>query len=163
MAVVRQRDDSGIEERADGSEFLAFQSLGDCPGAEDIHAGFACGFFFDPSDRRGAVGRGICIRHGDDGGESTGGCGARAAGHRLFVRLAWLAEMDMDVDQAGGHNQTGGVHGFRLLARHRVDDFAVGHPEVGVFLTVVGWIDDATVGDAGDFFHVGTPAPPAQE
>lgn len=85
MAVVRQRDDSGIEKRADGSEFLAFQSLGDRPGAKNIHAGFARSFFFDPSDRRGAVSRGICIRHGDDGGESTGGCGARAAGHRLFV------------------------------------------------------------------------------
>ena len=85
MAVVGERDDSGIEKRADGSEFLAFEAFGNSSSAENIHACFARGFFFDPSDRRGAVGRGIGIRHGDDGGESTSRCGACAAGHRLFV------------------------------------------------------------------------------
>ncbi len=163
VAIVGECDHSGIKKRSDRSKFLAFQPLGDRSGAENIHTGFARCLFLDPSDRCGAVGRRIGIRHGDDGSESSCRCGACAAGHCLFVRLAWLAQVDMDVDQTRRYDEADGVNGLGLLARHRLGDLAIGDPEVGGFVTVVGRVDDAAIGNTGDFFHVGTPAPPAQE
>ena len=68
----------------------------------------------------------------------------------------------MDVDQTGGDNEIGGVDGFCFRTRLRGDDFAVGEPEIGDFVAFVRGVNDATIGNAGDFFHAGRPAPPAQ-
>jgi len=58
----------------------------------------------------------------------------------------------MDVDEARSDDELGGIDRLVFSARLGRDDFAIGKPEVGDFVAVVGRIDDATVGDAGDFF-----------
>ena len=59
----------------------------------------------------------------------------------------------MDVDETWRDNQTGGIDRLGFLARNGVDNFTVGDPEVGDFVTVVGRVNDAAVGDTGNFFH----------
>ena len=46
-------------------------------------------------------------------GESAGGGGGGAGGDGLLVGLTGFAEMDMDVDQAGGDGEAGGVEQLR--------------------------------------------------
>ena len=52
------------------------------------------------------------VGHGDYGGEASGGGGGGAGGDGLFPGLAGLAEVDVDVDEAGGGDEVGGVYGF---------------------------------------------------
>jgi len=162
MPIIGERDDAGIEKRTVGGEFLTFEALGDGPGGEDIHASRARGFVFDPSNRGGAVGRRGGIGHGHNRGEPSGRSGAGGAGDGFLVRLPRLAEVDMDINESRGDDEVGGVDRLVFCARLRSDDFAIGNPKVGDFVAFVCRVDDAAVGDAGDFFHAGRPAPPAQ-
>ena len=49
------------------------------------------------------------VRHGDDSGVATGGGSAGAGRDGLLPGLAWLAEMDVNIDEAGGKNKASGV------------------------------------------------------
>ena len=55
------------------------------------------------------------VGHGGDGGESAGGGGRGAGGDGFFVGLAGLAEMNVNVDEAGRDDQARGVEDFRAV------------------------------------------------
>ncbi len=61
---------------------------------------------FDRIDDRGGVG------HGADGSESARGRGRRAGSNRLFVRLAGLAQVNVQIDETGRDDQSAGIELF---------------------------------------------------
>ena len=77
------------------------------------------------------------------------------------MRLSGLAQMNVDINQAGCNDEATGIEGLGFFTRLWCGYFAIRKPEIGDLVAVVGGVDDATVGDTGDF-HAGMPAPPAQ-
>jgi hypothetical protein len=68
----------------------------------------------------------------------------------LLVRLAGLAEMDVDVDQARAHDEALCVDdfgGFLLRCGEAGGDFAVGDEDIADLVPLGGGIDDAAVFD----------------
>ena len=60
-------------------------------------------------DRAVVVDR-VGVGHAGDGGEPTGHCRLGAGQHGLFVLVAGLAQVDMHIDEARGHDQAAGVN-----------------------------------------------------
>ena len=101
MSVVSKGNHASVEKGTEGRQLFTTKALCDRTGAENIYARFASGFFFDPGDRRRAVGRRIGIRHRDDRGESSRRSCTCSGSDRLLVRLSGLAQMNVDINQAG--------------------------------------------------------------
>ena len=57
------------------------------------------------------------VGHAHDGGEAARGGGVRAGGDGFLVRLAGLAEVDVDVDEAGAGDEAAGVDLLRAFFR----------------------------------------------
>ena len=101
MTVVRDGDDSGLFQAADGCEFFAGDALGDRTADENIDDAFPFGDFADEGDSAGRINRGRRVGHADDGGESAARRRRRAGGDVFLGRLARFAEMDVQINQAG--------------------------------------------------------------
>ena len=178
MAVVGDGDDAGALERAGGRELLALLPDGDAAGRIDVDDGAAFDGVVDVLDGAGVVGDRAGVRHADDGGESAGGGGPRAGLDGLLVRLAGLAQVHVDVDQAGAGDEAAGVDLLRRLLLRGGEaghEPAVGDEEIAPGVAPGGGVDDAGVGDPeeghghGPTMTVGQPLvstasgwPPAQ-
>ena len=114
MPVIGQGNNTGLKKRASWSEFLPAQAFSDSPCAKNIHTSFAGSLFFDPSDRRRAVGCRICIWHDYNRGESASGGGTGSRGDCLLVRLSGLAEVDMAIYKSGRNDQPGRINNLSL-------------------------------------------------
>ena len=108
-AVVGNGDDARLLHQSDGGKFFAGAVLGDGADGKHVHDGVALGALDDVAGDGGVVVDGRRVGHAADGGESTGGGGARAALDGLGVFEAGLAQMDVHVDEAGRDDQSGGV------------------------------------------------------
>ena len=89
---------------------------------------------------------GVGVRHAGHGGEPAGHRGRRAAGDRLLVLLAGLAQVDVHVDEAGTHNEAGRHRDHdgslrRQITAHALDD-AAAHEEVARAVDPLSRIDD---------------------
>ena len=71
------------------------------------------GAFDDVAGDRGVIVHRQRIRHAADGGESSGGRGARAGLDGFGMLDARLAQVHVHVDETGRHDQAGGIEDFR--------------------------------------------------
>ena len=113
-AVVGEGDDARLLERAVWGELLALHADGDAAGGIDVDRGGGRDGF-DQRDGAGVVHDGRGVGHAHDGSESAGGGGLRTGEDGFLVRLAGLAEMHMDVHEAGAHDEARGVDDLRGL------------------------------------------------
>lgn len=151
-AVVGEGDDARFGHRADGGEFFAREAFGDGPGWEDVDASFGAGFVQYPPDHAGAVDGGGGIGHANDAGEAARCRCFRAAADGFLCGLPRLAEVDMDVDQAGRDDEPGAVDFLDGIAKGNsgvIGDAAVDDQEVGDFVTVIGRVDNAAIAEEG--------------
>ena len=114
VAVVGDGDGAGGFERGEVVECFAFGTAGGCGDGEDADARAAFGGEH-PAGDFGRVVDGNGVGHGRDGGESACGCCGGAGGDGFFVALAGLAEMDVNVDEAGCDDEAGGVEDFSTV------------------------------------------------
>ena len=128
-------------------ELLAFHPDGDAAGGINANGGLGGGGV-DQLDSAGVVGGRRGVGHAHDRGEPAGGGGLRAGEDVFLVRLAGLAEMDMDIDQAGADHETGRIDlaGLFLLGGGKAaDKFAVGNEDIAGGVALGRRIDDAAV------------------
>ena len=135
---------------ADGREFLAGDVLGDGAGDENIHDAFARRAFADERDGAGGVNRGQRVGHADDGGE-TAARGGGGAGGEIFLRgLARLAQMDVQINQAGADDFSAGVELFNALGRGKIfadgGNFAVNDEHVRGGIKMICGINHPSAG-----------------
>ena len=147
-AVVGDGHGAGLPHRADGREFLALAAAGDGADGKHVDHRVPPRLFDDVGGDGGAVVHRRRVGHGADGGESTGGGGARAAldGFRVFE--PGLAQMHVHVDEAGRDDQPGGVEHFGVGGRQvRADalDDAVFDPDIGDGVVPGRRVDHAAV------------------
>ena len=149
MAVVGDGHDAGAFERADGCEFLARDVFGNGAGDKDIYDAVLGGAFIDEGDGPGVVnGRGR-VGHADDRGEAAPRGGGGAGGDVFLCRLTGLAQVDVQINQAGTNNESAHVHPLdfarRFLRRVRSDrrDFACRNQNIRFGVESVGRIHDA--------------------
>ena len=148
-AVVGERDDASFLERAVRGELLALHADGDAAGRVNAHGRGGTGGL-DELDGAGVVGDGRGVGHAHHGGETAGGGGLRTGEDGLLVRLAGLAEMDVDVDEAGADDEAAGVDHARLFllrASELGDELAAGNEDIALGVALSGGVDDATVFD----------------
>ncbi len=95
--------------RAELGELLALQADGD--GADRLHVAVAGGLTEPPDllDHAGGVGHREGVGHRVDGGETAPGRGLGTGEDRLGVLAAGLAQVGVQVHQAGQHDQAVGV------------------------------------------------------
>jgi hypothetical protein len=92
--------------------------------------------------------RGLGVGHGHHGGEAAPGGGAAAGLDGLLRLKAGLAEVHVDVHQAGAHDAAGGVDGgvaLKVFADLR--DCCAIEEDIQVFGDAAGGIDDVAVFD----------------
>ena len=97
-------------------------------------------------DDGGVVERRLRVRHGDDGGEASESGGAGAGFDRLRLFVAGLAQVGVQVDEAGHDEAPGGVEYGRAFdtPAHGGDDAAL---DEDVRDPVAGRVDDASAFD----------------
>ena len=115
MAVVGHRDGAGGFERGKIVERFALRSARGRGDGEDAHtARRAPG----PCIQRVISGESLTgdgIGHGGHGGESSRCRGCGAGGDGLFVALARLAQMHVNVDEARRNSQAGRIEDFGAI------------------------------------------------
>ncbi len=145
LAVVGESNRSRCVEGGHVGELLAERAKGDGGHGEDADGGVA---FRGEDVLHGgnAIGDGGGVGHGDDGGDAAEGRGARAGADGLFPGLAGLAEVDVEVDEAGEDVEAGGVD---VLGRGGVGDgvwgfdggdAAIADEEVAEGVDAGGWV-----------------------
>jgi hypothetical protein len=109
LAVVGEGHAAGLCQLRELGERLAPQAPRD--GADGVHAhdALAGGLGEDVVGDGAVVVDRVRVGHARDGREAARGRRARAGGHRLLVLVAGLAQVHVDVDEAGTHDLAGGV------------------------------------------------------
>src|SRR5215831_19279226 len=111
LAVVGQSHGTGFAKRSKVGELLAFAPDGCSGDGKDVDLSVACGVLQPAGDFRRIVhGRGI--GHDAYRGKTAGRGRPRTAGDGLLVRLAWLAQMDVDVNEPRSNDQPAGIEVF---------------------------------------------------
>ena len=93
------------------------------------------------------------VGHTDNGGESTACCGGGAGGDVFLGGLAGFAEVNVQVNQAGAHDESFGVECFDvargLFGGVWTDGgyLAVENQEVGDGIKTIGGINHTTAGE----------------
>ena len=116
-AVVGDGDNAGRFHGADGGQFLAGAAFGDGADREDVDHRAAARPLHDVAGHGGAVVHRLGVGHAADGGEAAGRRGARAGLDGFGVLEARLAQVHVHVDEAGRHDQAGGIEHLRLRRR----------------------------------------------
>lgn len=126
----------GVVHGAELGELLALQADGD--GADGLDVAVA-GLLAEPVDLlddTGGVGDRVGVGHGEDGGVAAGGGGAGAGEDGLGVLAAGLAQVGVEVDQAGQQDLPLGLDDRRALGRQartdRCDGLAVDQDVLGL-------------------------------
>ncbi len=112
VSVIRDRDNSGSNHRPVWSQFLSGEALRDRTRCEDIDIGARLRFLANQGDCSSIVCHRVRIRHANNTRETTCRRCARSGGNRLLLRLAWLPEMHVHIDQAWRHDKTRCVYDF---------------------------------------------------
>ena len=104
VAVVGHGDCAGSFERRVVVENFAFERARRGADGEDPYRGAAFGSLHPARDLRRIVGR-HGVGHGGDRGESAGCCRSSPGGDGFLVALARLAQVHVDIDEAGGDGE----------------------------------------------------------
>src|SRR5262249_39418027 len=99
---------------ADGGEFVSGAAFRNGSNGENIHDRMATRAFHDVAGDGGAVINRLGIGHARDGGESTGGGGARSGFDGFGMLKAGLAQVHVHVDEAGGNHHARCVEPFGI-------------------------------------------------
>src|SRR5438034_141986 len=112
LAVVSEADRAGIFQcRKICESHAQTASCGRCDG-ENVHDCAAIWGLYPKVDLRTVI-------HWDGVGHATNGCESSGCGRScsggdgFFVFLSRLAQVDVDIDQAGRHDEAGGIKDFR--------------------------------------------------
>src|SRR5271155_4495075 len=101
FAVVADGNDPGIFHRGDFGEGFAFATYGGSADRPDVYGSGSGGAFDDGARDRGVVIYRLSIRHAAHGCESATGGGARAGLDGFGHFLAGLAQVAVQIDEAG--------------------------------------------------------------
>ena len=106
----------------------------------------------DPGDPFGRVDDGGGVRHAAHGSESASRRRRGSGCDAFLVALAWLAQVDVQIDEAGRDDQAAGIEYFvcaaaDLVRRRDLGDSAVTQQHVHECVQLRGGIDDATAFD----------------
>ena len=105
VPVVGEDPDPRLGHLADVRERLTLQPARDRPGRVHLAQAGLVGERPDLGDHGHVVGHRVRVRHGAEGGEPPGGGGPRSRLDGLLVLGSGLAEVGVEVHQAGGHDQ----------------------------------------------------------
>ena len=163
VAVVGERDDAGLRQLAGGREFLAGAVARDAAERQHAHGCVLLGLAQHGLDGGAAVQRRVRVGHRTDRGEAAARGGGRAAGDRLLVLEAGLAQVDVQIHEAGRHHQPRRVDAVRLdhrvaLVRPDAGDSPVDDHDVGDAVAPEGGVDHAAVVDGERAHRVASPA-----
>jgi len=156
FAVVGHRDHAGLLELAGGGELLAVHPDGQATGRVNMDDRVARDFVHDALAGTRIVADPTGDGHADHGGKTARSCGARATGDVLFVRLARITEMHVNIDQPRCHYQAAGIDpgGGRVLGIVQVlDQHAVHGKNIADGIALIGGVDDPSVLYPKDFLH----------
>ncbi len=112
LAVVADGDDSGIFHRGDFGKGFAFAAYGGRADRPDVHGSGSGGAFDDGARDGGVVVHGLSIRHAADGCESAASGRTRAGFDGFGHFLAGLAQVAVEIDEAGRDDEAGGIEDF---------------------------------------------------
>src|SRR5579864_3256747 len=149
LAIIAQGHGPGALEGREVGELFTAAANGRSSNGEDIYVSAASGIKHPARDFRRVVHR-VGIRHGADGGKSSGSRGHGAAGDGLFVRLTGLAEMDMNIDEAGSDDEAASVErvvGFtaQFAGGSDLNHAAIFEQKIVLALKMLSGIDEETV------------------
>ncbi len=158
LAVVGEGHGACPLERGEVSELFAMAADGCSGNRKDVHVRAARGIEHPAGDFSRVI-HGAGVGHGADGGKAAGGCGHGAAGDRLFVGLAGLAQVNVNIDEARCDDESAGVEAFigataQLARRSHFRDTAVFEQEVVFPLELLGGVNEETVTDCEGSFVI---------
>ena len=117
VAVVGEADRAGLGELAHLRQLTAAAALGDAANREHTHRAFLAGLAQHELDDGGAVDGRVGVWHGADGGETAPRGGPRTGSYGLFVLVARLTEVAMEVDEPRGDDQAASLDDGAALRR----------------------------------------------
>jgi hypothetical protein len=131
-AVVGDRDDAALFHVGDIGQHLALEALGDRADRPDPDGAELAGAPHDQLGHRALVVDRLGVRHAADRREATGGRRARAGLDVFLVFLAGLAQVDVEIDEAGDDPQALDVDDAAAdQAAADLDDPALRDPDIG--------------------------------
>ncbi len=128
-AIISQGNGAGALEGGEVGELLAFAARSGGGDRKDIHVRSPRRVLQPAGDLGGIVDR-SGVGHGADGSEAAGCSCQGPAGDGLFVRLSRLAQVDVEVNKSGGHDQPARVKVFVSLAAKLARRGNFGHTAV---------------------------------
>ena len=149
-AVVGESDRAARDKLAKLGEFFPLASL--AHRADGIHMGLPRPLSLKHDELGGAlrVDRGDGVGHAGDRGHAARERGLRSGGDRLVLLVAGLAEVDVEIDQAGADDQAVGVdHDLGFLVRPAAEGqhATPADPEIADPVEVLAGVDDSAAGD----------------
>ena len=106
----------------------------------------------NPGDPLGAIDYGRGVGHGADRGEASSSGGGGAGGDGLFVALTGLAQVYVEVDEAGSNDEAAGVKfllgaAADLVGRGDFGDAAVVQQDIHGGVDLRGGVDEVAAFD----------------
>src|SRR3954468_11328137 len=150
MAVIGDRNDLGLLQGTDGSEFFAGNVSSDRSGHVHIDHAFTSRFLVDQRHCSSVFDHWGRVRHADESRKAAARCGRGACRDGFLRALARFPKMNMQIDQAGADNQAGNIdtlsirRGGEILSKSR--DPTVSQKEISRCVKLLAWIDQATAG-----------------
>ena len=169
MSVVGERDDArALRIEPMGASSSPARPLVIAPVGKNVDACFAaCALFTDPRDDAGLSTAGEVFGMQTTVVNPPAAARARAGRDGFLRGLSRLAQVDVDVDQAGADDEPGGVDHFRVRRDVRAPSVeidalnsSIGQINVADAVEAVRRIDDVAVGDERSF-HAACASPPA--
>ncbi len=109
VTVVGEEPDAGSPQLVEVSQLPALPAGRDAAGRGDVYEPHFTAPVDDVAGQVPRVDDGVRVRHGDDGRVPAGGRGGRAGGDVLLVLLARLAQVGVEIDEAGRDPGAGSV------------------------------------------------------
>ena len=141
---------------ARGGEAFTCHVQGQATGGIDVHQGLAGDFVLNALDSAGVIAHRARVWHANHRSEASRCGGFRATADGFLVRLARVAEMHVDIDQAWRYHQPRGVDlvGCCLLRRAEAfDEAAVNGVQVADRVALICRVDNSTASNPKDVRH----------
>jgi hypothetical protein len=145
ISIIGDRDRAGLFHLGHLRKLYARRRARDC-----AHGKYSCQprlvrFLYNVAGHGGVIVYGIRIRHRANGGKPARDRRGRSRCDCLFILLAGLAQVDVEIDKSRSHYESSGVEYFRAL---RLDSFSdrcyapVNDEQVRNLVVPLRWIED---------------------